>query len=181
MCCRNIILSHLLRDSDDLVRKLRGIPLPDTCRFIKYDIKEFYMTGSHGLLIDESAKLVPIDDRSNYRMMAGAMLSSQYICSNMLPNRVFRAVVGSGMGMLPSSDIADATFYSMVEKPFILKTSTRRDYRILFYARFKDDGLIIMDAPNGVDHIREFLDRVSPLQALSRSLLTAFLDIVARC
>ena len=60
------------------------------------------------------------------------------------------------MGMIPSGFISDAALYALLEKDFILKTSTRKNYRILFYARFRDDIIMICDAQ--AEDIRELLD-----------------------
>ena len=64
------------------------------------------------------------------------------------------------MGLLPSGDIADCTFYNMVERTYILLGPTRRKHKILCYGRFKDDIVIIFNASDGISHIRDFIEEL---------------------
>ena len=71
------------------------------------------------------------------------MLKNQFISSSLLPRKRFKVIAGTGMGMIPSGSVSDAVLYATLEKDFILKTSTRRDFGILYHARYKDDILIM--------------------------------------
>ena len=73
---------------------------------------------------------------------------------------MYAVAVGSGMGCISSGDISDTSFYMRVEKQFMLDPDVRRKYGIKFYARFKDDLLIIQNsslevATNLVARMRE--------------------------
>ena len=48
------------------------------------------------------------------------------------------------MGMICGGEVADASYYAKVEKPFLLLPSTYETYCIRFYCRFKDDCLMII-------------------------------------
>ena len=48
------------------------------------------------------------------------------------------------MGMSVAGDVADASFYAAAERPFILTPSVRRRFNVVAYARFKDDGAVIL-------------------------------------
>ena len=47
------------------------------------------------------------------------------------------------MGMTMSGDVSDLCFYYFVEDGFIDSDVPRREYGVLFYARFKDDFVVI--------------------------------------
>ena len=47
------------------------------------------------------------------------------------------------MGSMFSGDASDLHFYVLAEKCFCLLPAVRKEYGILFYGRFKDDGIII--------------------------------------
>lgn len=42
----------LVKDSADLISKLKHRVFPRSCRFLKLDIKDFYMSGDHSKLIE---------------------------------------------------------------------------------------------------------------------------------
>ena len=115
------------------------------------------MSGSHSLLCEYSSMSVLRNRRDNYQLVADAVLGSQFVASDLLPGFAYRVKIGAGMEMLPSGDIANACFYNLVEKDFVLLTSTRRNHGFLFYACYKDDILLIFNCPNGVMGISEFL------------------------
>ena len=164
---RLVHLPHLLRDSSDLLCKAKRVRLTSTCRFIKFDIKDFYMSGSFSELTSFASRAVDCSIRTDFSLLLDAVLNSQYVRSP-TSGEVYKVKVGTGMGMLASGHVADAAFYEMVEKPFILKASTREHYSILFCARFKDDGILIFDAQDGIQHIAEFMNRV---HEISRSFV----------
>ena len=139
-------LPHLLKDSNDLCQKLKSFKLPRNVRFIKMDVKDYFLTGSHSMLVQKSSEVVSPELREDYNLLASAILGNQYISSSLAPSTFHRVLKGTGMGMIPSSQISDAALYSLLEKDFILKTSVRRSFEIYFYVRFRDDILLITGA-----------------------------------
>ena len=129
-------LPHLLTDGQDFMNKVSRVCLPLACRFVKLDIKDFYMSDTHDALVANSSLSVDVAERDDYRCMASAVWRSQFVKSS-FHSHAFRSKVGAGMGMLSSGHVADAAFYEKVEKVFVLKASTRRKYLLEFYARFK--------------------------------------------
>ena len=81
-----------------------------------------------------------------------------YIYSSVFPDQLHKVVLGTGMGMVPSGSISDAVLYASLEKDFILESSFRKRYSILFYARFRDDILIATNAD--LDTNRELLSKI---------------------
>ena len=59
------------------------------------------------------------------------------------------------MGMVQSGSVSDTTLYASLERDFILKEGNVAKYSILYYARFRDDIILIVDSP--IDTIRELL------------------------
>ena len=143
---RSVVLRdqpHFLKDSRDLVEQVRTVFIPEGARIIKFDIKGFFMSGTHHDLLDCCCALVPPGIESAFRNMLFTVLSSQLIRLDD-SNRAWAVRVGSGMGLSCSGEVSDATFYSKVERDFVLSPSVRAQYGIYYYGRFKDDGLIIM-------------------------------------
>ena len=151
-------LPHLLIDSNDLRRKPANFRLDDGVRFIKLDVKDYFMTGDHGYLAQQSSLVLDVDRRDDYRVVASAILKNQFVSSKSLPGEVFEVTSGTGMGMICSGHIADAVLHNSLEKNFILKTGTRRKFGIVFYARFKDDILLIVKSH--FDDVRFLIDQM---------------------
>ena len=148
---------HLLKDSNDLMTRLKHLKVPAGCRAIKLDVKDFYLSGSHELIINKCSSLLPAESRGNFRLMASVVLHNQLVRSEHA-HGLWRVVEGTGMGMIPSGSLSDATLYACMEKDFILKPSVRRRYQILFYTRFRDDILMLVN--NDIDTIRTLLDEI---------------------
>ena len=137
-------LPHLLRDANDLVSKLRSFKVPHGARWLKLDVKDFYMTGAHPLLVEESSKIVEPSMRADYKCLAESILENQYVVSDMCPQSFYKVVTGTGMGMIPSGCVSDSVLYSLLEKGFILKPHNRQRFSVYFYSRFRDDILLIV-------------------------------------
>ena len=71
------------------------------------------------------------------------LLDNQFVCSTELPGRLFQTVVGTGMGSKHSGELSDLTCTSGTEKQTILLGWYRKLCKIRFYARFKDDIIVI--------------------------------------
>ena len=61
--------------------------------------------------------------------------------------------------MIPSGHISDSVLFACLERDFVLKPSTRKLHHIVFYARFRDDILLIVNNSN-LDSIRVLLDEI---------------------
>ena len=68
---------HLLRNSGDLMSKCRNVVLTPHCRFVKFYIKDFYMSDTHDALVANSSLSADVAERDDYRCMAPAVLRSQ--------------------------------------------------------------------------------------------------------
>ena len=45
-------LPHLIRDTADLIKKLNRTRTSSNCWLVKYDIKDYFMSGEHSSLIE---------------------------------------------------------------------------------------------------------------------------------
>ena len=66
-------------------------------------------------------------------------------------------IKGSGMGLECSGDVNDVCFYELAEKDFVLKPEIIEKYCLEFYARFRDDIVVIIagDAQPRLDFVHE--------------------------
>ena len=129
--------------------------IPTDATFLKLDLKDFYMSGDHSLLVDQSSSILEVKNRSDFRLLLSSILGNQFIRFPDSP-QVLKVCKGSGMGMICSGEVADATLYALVEKRFTLLPRVRRKYGILNYYRFNDDGIVIFDGKVSSDARFEF-------------------------
>ena len=148
---------HLLRDSSDLMTKLKSFKLPEGSRCLKFDVKDFYLTGSHDYLIEQSASILDPSDKEDFSVLAKSILSNQYVHAGPA-NVLLQVRHGTGMGMIASGHISDAVLYSSLERDLMLKPSVRRRYSISFYARFRDDIIVFSHA--SLDDLRSLISNM---------------------
>ena len=132
---------HLLKDSADLVAKLRDIELPPDAILFKIDVKNYYMSGTHRCLIDQSAKSVRSHMQESYKTLLDTILTAQWVSTHP-GSQTYKVTCGSGMGMACSGEISDSALLHMAELPFILLDNVRQKFRVYMYFRFRDDILI---------------------------------------
>ena len=105
---------------------------PDGVRFMKLDVKDFYMTGGHNMLVTKAKSLLDEPDRKGFELVASAILENQYVASDFLPGKCFRVKNGTGMGMISSGHISDSVLFALLERSYIMKPSIRRQHKLLF-------------------------------------------------
>jgi len=108
------------------------------------------MSGRHSALAQDCHDLVasidlgypctPVQFAQSFRELIECLLSHQVVQHG---GDLFAVGVGSGMGMVSSGDIRDASLYSRLEKPNMLKPEMQRKFQIRYYGRFKDDIFVI--------------------------------------
>ena len=156
----------LCRSSEDVLKSLRFVQLPDHVIFFKFDVRDFYMEGTHDTLID-SFKLVCEDEPRVKDALADAIrtqLFYQYVGADVIDTDwSYQVVCGSGMGSKMSGDLSDANFLVRVEIPFACNDSVKAEHKILYYGRFRDDILVMMEG--GCDAGTRFLSYVNGVRA----------------
>ena len=106
------------------------------------DVKHFYLSGGSVELTDLCIKGFAGDRRRVLDKALGFLLDNQFIVSDEIPNRLWQCIKGSGMGHKHSGEVVGLAFYYEVEE-WAIRTSTRQEYGIVGYWRYRDDILII--------------------------------------
>ncbi len=175
---------HLLFSSQDLINKLEHIEVGTNDVFLHFDLKDFFMTGSARWLVYHSAFVVAPKFREVYRKVATFILENQYIGAHLIPHSVYKVVVGSGMGLKCSSELADAAFVHAVELCGLgLLTRAAADrFAIKSYFRFRDN-LLFIGRPeweklrslkqNVIDNIQPYVGTLEEVSAVG----VTFLDL----
>lgn len=139
-------MKHILKDSGDLLRQLERLRLPASCKFLTADIKEFFMSGQHRELIDFSAAVIEQEaEQIMYRKLATFIVENQVVTLRNQEDIAYKVKRGSGMGVACSGEISDLCFHGLCEKDFATVPEEQSRAGVLFYARFKDDILMIVD------------------------------------
>ena len=131
---------HVLKNSKDLVKQLNDMTCEPGMKFLKGDIKHFFMSGE----IDDLVALccAPFRDDGIFPLLRRSiwfLLNNQFVLD---PSTgvVLKVVKGSGMGLQHSSAVAECAFMHASELTLTKQLSV---YHVSFYARFKDDIIII--------------------------------------
>ena len=137
-------LSHLHSSTDSVLAALAGKRFSQNVRFIKLDIKNFYMSGSHSFLAANAYKHVEnAAQRKSLSDLHLFILSQQYVQLK-LTSEVFYVTKGSGMGQIGSAETADLGFWHAGEH-LALRPEALRAAGIEFYARYRDDVFIVQN------------------------------------
>lgn len=138
---------HLIRDSCHLSSILANTCLGGGAnqRLFKADIKDFFMSGKHGRLLELLSSAPEPRIRTEFVDGVDFLLGSQFLKLPEFPNSVFQVVVGSGMGLLSSDEISSYCFYKLVEQ-VVLTDSYKQRFGLKLWVRFKDDIFFILDA-----------------------------------
>ena len=137
-------LEHLLKNSEALVKRLSLLRVSSGSRFLKIDVKEYFMEGLHSQFVQCSAEFVEVKWRPFYKAVLQHILETQFIEVESLDERLWKALKGSGMGLGFSGELADITFYATVERALLNDPIFLHEHSVELYVRFKDDILVIL-------------------------------------
>jgi len=144
---------HLVKNSQDLVRKLRNYSFPQNSVLVTADVADFFMTGDHAYLAAQATKFFSGEEKAILSDVIHFLTYHQYIGSPVIDangyRRFWHVKCGSGMGCNFSSELSDAAFYFGAEVNFTLLQRFRRDHRCLAYFRFRDDILAVVHRVDG--------------------------------
>lgn len=132
---------HLLKDSLSLVPKLRELKASGSrITFAQFDVEEFFMSGAPHVLASLNSQLFP-PGKLREAVFRGVyfLLDNQFCVHHLYPERIFKVVVGSGMGLPHSGAVADAALYMLIEQDI---QSMLKNHGLLTYHRLKDDILV---------------------------------------
>jgi len=139
-----LLAPHILKDSMDLVRRLKLIRLSSTFPLLKFatiDIKEYFMTGEAFVLAEAASKVFEGQLRLLMRNILFFLLDSQYVV-NSATGGMYKVVLGSGMGLPHSGAVCDAAMFHLAEGSSMRSSPVS----LVGYYRFKDDILAIYSA-----------------------------------
>ena len=118
-----------------------------------FDVKDCFLSGSHDELTADVVKLLPERDRRPTEVLLKTLLTTQHVSHYGDDEHLWRVRRGTGMGLLCSSDVADAALYSRMERNFFDNEEVKRKLGIVMYARYRDDGVVATDKPWLIDKI----------------------------
>ena len=126
--------------SEHLVSLLPGVIIEPGDKLVMIDLKHFFMSGDVASLSNGASAIV--GNRAKH-MLVKAVLDflffEQFIQSKYLPNRLWRVVKGSGMGLVHSSAVCDACLYTLAEQPWACRVEVLREFGVKMCVRFRDD------------------------------------------
>ena len=135
-------------NSSDLIAKVQACTFAPGTRFVKCDVDDYFMTGDHAVLLEQSCKAVALEWREQYREMLEFILKNQFIVppyDNIADGFVWRARKGSGMGAICSGEVSNTSLHYLCEHFFISSPEVRARYGLAGYWRFKDDIMLAFD------------------------------------
>ena len=108
--------SHLLRDTAQLVRDIRGMRVPLGSYLVKFDVKQYFMIGSPDALLYACVKDhgLPSERADILRGALSYLLRNQYVASPFWPHRRYHVEQGSGMGLQHSGEVADLSLFNFI-------------------------------------------------------------------
>jgi hypothetical protein len=146
-------IRHMCKDTRDLLAKLAEIRLPPNCFFTKWDIKDFYLSGAHGVLVQAVLPRLDINLREFSELALWLLLNNQFV---QWGTHYYRIDRGSGMGLTFSGTLADLAFDSLVESKI-----NQEQLGILAYFRFRDDIVCITTSKEAAEKAFEFVQRAA--------------------
>ena len=134
--------THILKDTDHLLDVLCHVQVPPEAWLFRFDVKEFFMSGTHSAICTATEEAFPAKFRESARLLVEHILKSQIVTDG-FHDSLYDVRIGSGMGLTCSGELSDCAFCHLAGSNFAADHTTQSQFGIIFYARFKDDGLII--------------------------------------
>eukprot|EP00959_Pyramimonas_sp_CCMP1952_P422930 8859399-Pyramimonas_sp.AAC.1 len=134
-------MRYIVRDAAEAAERLGGMLVTSTSKFACIDVKEFFMSGDIHELAEDCTMHLDGEARTVTREAVTILLENQYVRSPHVVGR-FRCVVGTGMGLIHSGDVADSALVNIMEC-HVVRRRIMNLHAIITYMRFKDDILII--------------------------------------
>jgi len=138
------VLPHRLTDASQLVSELKRLRPEAEFKFVKADIKDFFMSGASADLCSDAVSIFPESQTKD--VVAKALLwllQNQLLESDHYPDDCWHVIEGSGMGLIHSAEVAESAFYMRVEAKFGTRPVIMQKYGIVRYWRYRDDILMI--------------------------------------
>ena len=128
----------LVKSTKELLDALSCVQCNDGAVLLKLDLKEFYLSGDHDLLINTAADQFAEPTAVLLSSALGAVLHHQTVHFD---GSHWKVTKGSGMGAICSGSLSDLVFASLVEIPLL---KTRPFAGLLAYVRYRDDTFVAL-------------------------------------
>jgi hypothetical protein len=135
-------LSHIYSDSISMLRAMREVRITNRTLLVMADVKDFYLSGNPEFLAHSLSSFPAAADRHSVICATLHILSHQYL---QMGDSNVQCNTGAGMGFLFSGEVADAGFYREVEEWGPCNAAHACAKHILFYGRYRDDLLFIIE------------------------------------
>ena len=119
---------HILRNSIEFVRKVAGARIPESAFLVRLDTEDFFMSGTVDELASTTIPLIPLYKRNTVRKALTFLLNHRYVVSDLITERTYKVVKGTGMGLRHSGAVADATFFTLVEHDFVAQRTSGMEF-----------------------------------------------------
>ena len=135
-------LEYLCFSSADVRSKIRHVTCAHDAILVKLDVSNFYMSGSHEMLIDKVVEVFPDPKIKNMiRECLELVLEYQYVDDHWT-GEIYKCDRGSGMGQKHSSSISDLALARLGEANLVKRLSR---YSGRLYLRYRDDVFAVFD------------------------------------
>jgi hypothetical protein len=138
-------LDHLCSCSEDVAARLAGVQTHARSILLKLDIKDFYLAGEHGFIVQHVSESFEV--KAEREFVASALqliLGMQFVSNSFDPDSrrhtIYKVEQGSGIGMKHAGAVSDWLFWRAVER-IVLKEP---DLGVSCYLRFQDDLLFCL-------------------------------------
>ena len=117
---------RILFETNDLIKMLPNVKADDSDILVKIDVSDFFLSGKHHDVVD-ACVLDWKNDKKKPLIIDTLwfLLMQQYVASpGVLKGRLWRAILGSGMGLPLSSTISDLALLKLADKKLIPHLAT---------------------------------------------------------
>ena len=160
----------VIKNTDALIERIKSTPLIGNEVLLKLDIKDFFLSGSSEMLVEDALAGIEDPDLELLRKILHFLTERQYVQLPRMKSASgkhtspsqdlwWRCIVGTGMGLPHSGSLANSAFAGKVERTWITKNSTKAAYGIFLYARYMDDIFIVLRRDFKL--VREFISELS--------------------
>jgi hypothetical protein len=143
---------HLCSNSEEAQSIFAATAVCASTVLLKFDIKEFYLSGSHNDLAAAVCSLFSGEEALFVRHLVAFLLQYQFVEFDL--DTHMQVVQGSGMGMRHSGSISNAAFLADFELPLL---RDRDRCGIQAYCRFQDDIVAAVKSPQHCVPLTEML------------------------
>lgn len=138
--------SHLVVDTSQFLAKLNKLEANSNDIFVKFDVADFFMSGSSSELSFSVSRLFENDGEKVRNFVQGVvffLLENQFVSVGYpdgAESETYKLAKGSGMGLAHSGSVADAALLVAAEYG---KLDPSIQAGVKLFCRFRDDGILI--------------------------------------